>query len=379
MKQVSFLHIADLHLDSAFSSLGDESKAKIRRSELENIPDKICKRIQAESIDLLLISGDFYEAAGIKSSTMRKVKNLFSELYKTEIIILPGNHDPLKENSYYDSYEWSSNVHILENSDKVLYLEKYNTCIYNMGANGSAERDCFNILNKKAGGDRFNILLFHGTVDMPFEEENYNPISSDKLIALGMDYIALGHMHGFFRNEGGKTVMINPGSPEPLGFDEEGAHGYVQGRIFISEDNAKIVEAHFVEASSRQYYNYEINISDCVSDREVVERIRSVQIKFQDRNLYSMSLKGFITKEYFPDIKSITEAFSQECFFIKIKNQTAPQSDYRQYLEDPGIKGEFVRRILDLYEGEVSEERRRTLFMAMQYGLQALENGRVDE
>ncbi len=379
MKQVSFLHMADLHLDSAFSSLGDESKAKIRRSELEDILDKICKKIQAENIDLLLISGDFYEAAGIRSSTMYKVKNLFSELYKTEIIILPGNHDPLKENSYYDSYEWSSNVHILESSDRVLYLEKYNTCIYNIGAKGSAEQDYSNILNKKAGGDRFDILLFHGTVDMPFEEENYNPMSSDKLLALGMDYIALGHMHGFFRNENGKTVMVNPGSPEPLGFDEEGVHGYVQGRIFISGDKSKKVETHFVEASARQYCNYEINISDCASDIEVIDRIRSEQIKLLPRDLYSISLKGFIPREYVPAIKSITEAFSQDCFFIKIKNQTAPQSDYRQYLEDPGVKGEFVRRILDMYEGEISEERRRTLFMALQYGLQAIENGRVDE
>ena len=380
MKQVSFIHMADLHLDAPFSSLVDPDKANIRRSELEGCLQKIIERVIAQNIDILIISGDFFEASSVRGTTILTVKNLFSELYRTEIIISPGNHDGLGNNSYYQAIEWGSNVHILEDAQQVLYLEKYNTCIYNLGTTGDVAKDYPLLLGKDIRSDKFNFLVFHGTVDMPFEEENYNSITSKELFSLGMDYVALGHMHCFSRFENGKTIIINPGSPEPMGFDEEGSHGFIQGKIILLEDGQKRVETDFIEAATRHYFNLEININDCKSDDEVIEKVDATgQLKFSPANLYSITLKGFIPKEYNLGIKNVLKAFERCCFFMKIKNQTSIQFEYHKYLEDPGIKGEFVRKLMDIIACETSELRRETLFMALQYGLQAIENGRVDQ
>ncbi len=379
MKQVSFIHIADLHLDVALTSLGDVDKANIRRAELFNCLQSITERIISQNIELLIISGDFFEDKYVRGSTILAVKNLFSEIYKTDVIICPGNHDILTENSYYRASEWGSNVHILEDSQQVLYLEKYNTCIYNMGSRGNVKKDYPIVYDKEISNERFNFLLFHGTVDMPFEEDNYNPITSKEIFSLGMDYVALGHMHcySFYNNE--KTVMINPGSPEPLGFDEEGQHGFVQGKITFKDGNRKKVETEFITSATRHYHNLEVSISECLCDMEVVEKINSdFMVKMSSADLYSISLKGFISKDYGLDIGNIIEALKQSCFYIRIKNNTSVKFDYDKYLDEPGIKGEFVRRIMDILEQETSELGRETLFMALQYGLQALENGRVD-
>ncbi len=380
MKQVSFIHIADLHLDSSFSSLGDADKASIRRNELQNFLKIIVEKVLAQNVDLLLISGDFFEASSVKGSTILTAKNLFSELYKTEIIICPGNHDPLKENSYYKASEWGSNVHILEDSQQVLYLEKYNACIYNLGTRGNVANDYPIIHGKDISNERFNFLSFHGTVDMPFEEDNYNSITSKELFSLGMDYVALGHMHCYSQLKNERTLMINPGSPEPMGFDEEGIHGFIQGKIVISEDNQKSIYTEFVPSATRHYHNIDVNINDCKSDNEVIAKmVYEENLKFSPTDLYSITLKGFISEGYKLGIKNILDAFQQKCFFIRIKNETSIQFDYEKYLEDPGIKGEFVRRIMDMQESETLQKRRETLFMALQYGLQALENGRVDQ
>ncbi len=377
VKQVSFIHMADLHLDAPFSSLGDVQKADIRRNELENCLRRIVEKVLTQNVDLLIISGDFFEDNGVKGSTILTAKNLFSELYKTEIIICSGNHDPLKENSYYKKTQWSTNVHILKDSEQVLYLEKYNTCIYNMGVKGEVSRDYSIILNKNISSQCFNILLFHGTVDMPFEEDNYNPITSKEIFSLGMDYVALGHMHCYLRLQSESTVMINPGSPEPLGFDEEGIHGFIQGRLIQLNDNKKGVEVEYVTSATRHYHKLDVNINDCNSDKEVINRING-QIKLLSTDLYSITLKGFIPKEYNLEVKNILDAFNKSCFFIKIKNHTSIEFNYDEYLEDPGVRGEFVRRIMDMIDSESSDKQRETLFMAMQYGLQALENGSVD-
>ncbi len=378
MKQVTFIHTADLHLDAAFSSLGDENKARIRREELENCFSRITEEVRTGNVDLFIISGDFFEDGYVKASTILKARNLFSELYRTEIVICPGNHDPLKENSYYKTSEWGGNVHILEDTDRVLYFEKYNTCIYNLGVKGNLQQDYSALKNMDISGDRVNLLVFHGTVDMPFEEDNYNPITSEASFSLGMDYIALGHTHRYFRIRNERTLMVNPGSPEPMGFDEEGEHGWVRGTVSL-EEGGKSAEAQFIPCSARQYHNYEIDISDCSGDDQVISRILSEgRIKLSAADLYSITLKGFIPVNYMPGIKNIVDALARHCFFVKIKNQTSVQFEYERYLEEPGIKGEYVRRIMDMWEAESSQEKRETLFMALQYGLQALENGRVD-
>jgi len=53
----------------------------------------------------------------------------------------------------------------------------------------------------------------------------WNPLQSSTLDRLEMDYIALGHFHSRLEGVGAKHNIFNPGSPEPLGFDEEGSHG----------------------------------------------------------------------------------------------------------------------------------------------------------
>lgn len=379
MKQVSFIHTADIHLDAPFSSLGDKEKADIRRQELEDCLKNIIDRVRIQNVDLLIISGDFFEDSHIRGSTIIGVKNLFSELYGTEVIIIPGNHDPLKENSFYHTIGWGENVHILTDSNQVLFLKKCNTCIYNMGAIGNVAGDFSNIKEKDISADTFNILVFHGTIDMPFEESNYNSIGSKDIFELGMDYVALGHMHNYIRFQNSTSLMINPGSPIPMGFDEEGVHGFIQGKIMYTDDNKKLVEADFVPFSSRNYYNIELDVTGCNRNEEIIQKLSTDDnINFSNKDLYSLTLRGFIPKDFTPDIKYLMELLKKKCFYVRIKNETSIQFDYEQYLEDPGIKGEFVRMLMDMQESEDSQDRKEILYMAIQYGLQAMENNRVD-
>ncbi|WP_242855948.1 metallophosphoesterase family protein [Ruminiclostridium josui] len=273
MKQVSFIHTADIHLDAPFSSLGDKEKADIRRQELENCLKNIIDRARIQNINLLIISGDFFEESCVRGSTLIGARNLFSELYETEVVIIPGNHDPLKENSYYNTLSWSDNVHILTDSNRVLFLEKFNTCIFNMGAVGRVVDDYSSLKEKSVSENTFNILVFHGTVNMPFEESNYNAIGSKEIFDLGMDYVALGHMHNYIRYQNEKCTVINPGSPEPMGFDEEGVHGFVQGNIVVTDKNTKFVEANFVPLNGRKYHNIELDVTGCKSNEEIIQKL----------------------------------------------------------------------------------------------------------
>jgi DNA repair exonuclease SbcCD nuclease subunit len=377
MKQVTFIHTSDIHLDMPFSSLGNEEIATQRRQELLDALFSILDVAKLQNVNLLFISGDLFEHDYVKKSTILSIKNKFSELYKTEIIICPGNHDKPVENSYYKSTSWSKNVHIVEDVHTPLFFDELNCCIYSMGVSHSVQNDLSFLSQQKLDNSKFNLLAFHGTVDLPFAEHNYNSISSDCLFSLGMDYIALGHMHNFSHMQRDGMNIINPGSPEPLGFDEEGQHGYIQGRLYISDDKQKCCEWSYINSAKRCYHNVDINITGCGSDYEVQDKINK-SLQPQSGHLYCLTINGFIPKDYNIDIKKLEQRLKTDYYFLKLKNETQEQYDFREYLEDPGIKGEFVRILLDKLESEANQDKRETILLAMQFGLSAIEKGRIE-
>ena len=75
---MKFVHIADMHFDSPFTSLGRiEGLSDIRRLEQRKIFKKIIEYIQENKIECLFISGDLYENDYVKQSTIEYINNLF--------------------------------------------------------------------------------------------------------------------------------------------------------------------------------------------------------------------------------------------------------------------------------------------------------------
>ena len=129
---MKFVHIADMHFDSPFTSLGRiEGLSDMRRLEQRKIFKKIIEYIGENNIDCFFISGDLYENDYVKQSTIEYINNLFKTIPDTKIFIAPGNHDPYLINSYYMKYEWSSNVHIF--NFKLEKIELNDTNIYGYG------------------------------------------------------------------------------------------------------------------------------------------------------------------------------------------------------------------------------------------------------
>ena len=132
---MKFVHIADMHFDSPFTSLGKiEGLSDIRRLEQRKILKKIIEYIQENKIDCLFIAGDLYENDYVKQSTIEYINNLFKTIPNPRIFISPGNHDPYLINSYYMKFNWNSNVHIFKYNIEKIELNN-NTNIYGYGFN----------------------------------------------------------------------------------------------------------------------------------------------------------------------------------------------------------------------------------------------------
>ena len=64
------------------------------------------------SMEMLLIAGDLFHRQPLRRE-LKELDYLFSKLTMTEVVIIAGNHDYLKRDSYYRTFQWPKNVHMI--------------------------------------------------------------------------------------------------------------------------------------------------------------------------------------------------------------------------------------------------------------------------
>ncbi len=365
------LHCADIHLDMPFTSLGStEGKAGQRRIELKEAFHRIIELSIREKADLLLICGDLYEHEYVRKSTINFICEELGRISNTRVILLPGNHDPYLPGSFYMTYPWPDNVHILAGEKAVIELEEPCARI-----SGSLKPSL------EAKPSCIDILMLHGTLNMGIARNAFNPLTSDQLDLSGADYIALGHFHNRFEAAGKIRTAFNPGSPEPLGFDEEGSHGVYLAEIIVEDSGRKHSEIRFVPISRRNYRNVAVHCENYGNDEKIAAAVEAVMREAGSReDLYSITLKGTVEAGHKADIRRLEASLAHGCFFIRMRDNTVPGYDFDEIKKEPGLRGLFVKKLLErIRQAEMSgdEEGRLQAADALYYGMQALEQGEI--
>ncbi|RCX16072.1 DNA repair exonuclease SbcCD nuclease subunit [Anaerobacterium chartisolvens] len=387
MKSVKFLHCADMHLDAPFTSLASYEKVQLRQRDLKEVFKRIIDAARDENVDILLVSGDLYEHNYVKKSTVELINDAFSSIKHIKVFIAPGNHDPYIPGCYYEKFKWSDNVHILAGESCCIKLDDMGVCIYGAGFGSFYEERT--LISGIAPVDEgcINILLTHGTVDMNFKASVYNPMSGNELAALNMDYIALGHFHNRIEDIGGYGVVYNPGSPEALGFDEPGEHGAFMGSIYKDNEKSSKLDLRFLTLGKRFYEQKDINIGGCCSEQQVISKIEDAIClcpagrpggKKPADGLYSVTIRGSAGDFKWVKAELIENYFRDKLFFLKLANEAGTDYNIDEIINEPGLRGLFVRKVLKLMDQAQGNHDRELLHKAMHYGLEALEKGRVD-
>ena len=356
---MKFVHIADMHFDSPFTTLSDKGNlGEQRRLEQRNIFKKVIEYIKKNNIEYLFISGDLYEHQYIRKSTIEYINNLFQEIEDTEIFISPGNHDPYLKKSYYSTYIWNKNVHIFGPEIEKIKLEDVD--IYGYGFDDFYCSEC-NLKNLEIDNpEKINILVIHGTLDgANLEENQYNSISEKMLKEKGFDYVALGHIHKNNFSQDGK--IIYPGSTMSLGFDELGEHGMVTGTI--EKDKT---ELEFIKLDETEFVEVELECTPIESVEELIEKLNNIQI--EKNKLYKIILTGKRNFEI-----NIYDLYKYELNerIIKIKDKTKPNYDIKKISKENTLKGLFAREILEEINNKNYDE--QTIEKALEIGMEILE------
>ncbi|AJY71697.1 DNA repair exonuclease [Geobacter sulfurreducens] len=226
---IRFLHTADLHLDSPLRTFGD--LARERRRDFLKTFDRIVNLAIKREVDCVLIAGDLFDSTSVGAETVGRVQDAFSRLAGrgVQVVLIPGTHDNIiSAESVYSRYQFTG-VHILREPavDEPLRLDIRGEAVffYGFAYRSDRSREALESMRRRSG-DGIHVGLLHGSLKGNPEWEMRKkdiPFSVADLVALDLDYIALGHYHdAACLEEGGRVIACYPGSPEGKKFGENG-------------------------------------------------------------------------------------------------------------------------------------------------------------
>lgn len=296
---------------------------------------------EEEKTDLLLIAGDLFHRQPLLRE-LRELDALFAELTHTKVVVIAGNHDYLKADSYYRRYKWKSEVYGLM-SGELDYIEfpELATCVYGLSY---LKKEITEPLYDNAFPEhrqRIEILLAHGG------DERHIPIQKNRLMQLGYDYIAFGHIHRRMILQEGKIEYA--GSLEPTDKNDIGPHGYVKGEI-VNEN----VTTEFVPFASREYIHTKVEMAEQMTQRELKNEIKNKIEQLGTENIYKIIVKGFRAQ----DLELELEDMDVYGNIIEFVDNTQPYFDFEKLyrMNASNLLGRYIESLRGSEPGSVEYE-----------------------
>ncbi|WP_179134516.1 metallophosphoesterase family protein [Oceanobacillus timonensis] len=306
---VTFIHAADLHLDSLFKGL-------------RHVPENIFKEIQESTftalnhlvdraiehqVDFLLLAGDLYDHESQSLKSQIRLRRAFERLKDEhiDVYLSYGNHDFIKGDSFDVAYP--DNVHIFPD-ETVTCIPFYKhgkaaAAIYGFSYEHRAvyENKSSAYITTTDDDFPFHIAMLHGSVATNTEHDTYAPFQIKDLLNKGMDYWALGHIHKRQQLHENPSI-IYPGNIQGRHRKETGEKGCYL--ITLSKHQTKQT---FLPLQAIRYEEVEVDIRDGLSpsqaEKAIIERLPESSVP----SLFYLKIAAKETETFTPDEGLIQE------------------------------------------------------------------------
>ena len=358
---VRVLHAADLHLDSAFAGLSRQQAAE-RRSQSRQTVERLVDWANDHGAELMLLAGDLFDSAALYAQTAEELAGALGR-FSGAVVIAPGNHDCYTPASPWGTCVWPENVHIFTAAAPGFFdLPAYGCRVHGAAFTAPEEPREGALLELSISPELVNIGVFHG--DVGARESRYRPISLGEIRQSGLDYLALGHVHGCSGlQRAGATAWAYPGCLEGRGFDETGDKGFLFGTV----DRGR-AEMAFVPFAPRRY---EVLSAD-VTDQDPLTAVTDVLPLDTRGDIYRILLTGEADRA--PDTDALCRALQERFFALELRDKTTLRQDIWARQDDDSLRGLFLREMRRRYEAAADEDARQQVVMAVRFGLNAMDD-----
>ncbi len=268
----TFLHAADIHLDSPLRGLSRYESAPVEtirngcRKAFENLVDLAI----AEKVAFVLLAGDLYDGDWKDYSTGIFLGKQMGRLdrHGIAVFVVAGNHDAA--NRMTKALDSPANMQMLSSRKvQTIQLNELDVVIHGQSFARQHVDENLAVGFPPAEKDMFTIGLLHTSLDGRAGHASYAPCSLGDLHSKGYQYWALGHVHKreFVSKD---PWVVFPGCIQGRHVRETGAKGCVI--VTVEDGEVKTVEEH--ELDVLRWNICQVDVSDVSTMQKLRERTR---------------------------------------------------------------------------------------------------------
>ncbi|MBZ4218934.1 MAG: DNA repair exonuclease [Chlorobium sp.] len=268
----TFLHAADIHLDSPLRGLEAYQDAPLEQIRLaaRRAFDNLVELALDEKVAFVLLAGDLYDGDWKDYNTGIYFVNRMGRLREAGIpvIMVSGNHDAAS--LITKSLKLPDNVTLFPHrSVGTLLLDQYGVAIHGQSFSSRSVMD--DLVRNFPQGDPalFNIGLLHTSLNGRPGHEPYAPCTLDALRSKGYHYWALGHIHQ--REEICRDPwVVFPGNIQGRHIRETGQ----KGCTLVSVDEGCVISVEERELDVLRWAVCQVDPAQCDSTGSLYDLVR---------------------------------------------------------------------------------------------------------
>jgi len=366
-----------VHLDAPNAPLGE--RAADHRGRLRDVFERIVDLCLQQRVQALIIAGDLFDS---RRPSRRTQDFAFGQLARlgessppVEIFMLPGTHDCWAEGSVYERIatgDLPAHVHILAGPESMTVSVAH----LDLAVHGQAHLCDLDSQQPLAGltaspDAAINIGIVHGSHERGDIADDSSLFGDTEIAQSGMDYIALGHWHGWHDHSAGGVTAINPGSPEVGGFGQRDPG--VVALVTLGEGEVSVEPLTVGKLTAAMLV---LDVGELSGTEDLISRIgehASVE------TLLDVTLTGLAAPGVVIEVDTATEAAGPAFMALRIRDESHPALDDLSEIEMPEALafGRFVQLARQRIDNATNDEDRRVAERALQLGVALLRGQEV--
>ena len=364
MKSFSFIHTADLHLDSPFTGLRqvDGAVASLIKDATFRALDNVVDLALAKKVDFLVVAGDVYDAADRSLRAQLKFADGLKKLTNSGIrcFVCHGNHDPL--DGWSASLRWPEGVHIFGSELESIPLTiggEDTVVVHGISYPTSQIEEDFGKEFHRQGSYPFQIGLLHCSLGSDPAHETYAPRTMAELVSADLDYWALGHVHTYRVLKDSRPFIAYPGNTQGLHVREPGPRGC----LVVQVDSQGAVDARFEPTDAVRWFSKGLRIDDLETEVDLIESLErtcdEIRHEAQGRPaiaritiagrgpLHPLLMKMQVVEDLTERLRETGVESEAPLWIEQIKVQTSTPIDLESRRKSADFVGEVLRLIED--------------------------------
>jgi DNA repair protein SbcD/Mre11 len=274
MGRFTFLHAADIHLDSPLLSLvlPEPSQAERVRRACRDAFENLVNTAIDRKVAFVVLAGDLYDCDAPNMQVAVFLRNQLARLEKRDIrvIIVKGNHDA--DNRITSGLALPANTHIFSDHDPETVAYEHlpvRVAIHGQSFKPGPVTNNLVIGYPAPVPNSFNIGVLHTSLAGDPDHNPYAPCKLEDLKTKGYDYWALGHIH--------KSALLwqDPWVVYPGNL--QGRHGKEtgpKGCVLVPVEDGRVQGVELIDMAVVRWHAAEIDLTSALTETDLVERLR---------------------------------------------------------------------------------------------------------